>query len=183
MNYLGGITSMAAYYFYHHLARYYPYANDVGAGIRFCTIAILTINFCNTCHCDRHDLQKLYEQEMIAKIRNVISRFEVMSTNGIPIHSSRLTEAVMSLHHILWWGLSTPTTCCYQYIMERNNVEVYQWFMCPGLGTTHRIKNYWIHIMLASLFSHCTSSAIYIVNGKAYFGTCPAVIMFAWGVG
>jgi hypothetical protein len=59
--------------------------------------------------------------------------------------------------------------------------EVYQFFMCPGLGTTYRIKNYWVHLFLAGLFSHCTSVAIYIVDGRAYFGKCPMVIMFAWG--
>ncbi len=32
------------------------------------------------------------------------------------------------------------------------NIEVYQFFMCPGLGTTYRIRNYWVHLFLAGLF-------------------------------
>jgi hypothetical protein len=62
-----------------------------------------------------------------------------------------------------------------------NKIEVYQMFMCPSLGPTYRIKNYWLHLLLAGLFSHCTSVAIYIVNGRAYFGKCPKAIMFSWG--
>ena len=118
MNCLGGVTLRAVYYSYHHLARYYPSANDVGTGIRFCTIAILTINFCNSYHCDKHDLQKWNQQEMISKLSIVISSFEFLCNNGIPIHNSRLMEAVMSLQNILLWGLSKPTNFCYQYIMK-----------------------------------------------------------------
>jgi hypothetical protein len=60
-------------------------------------------------------------------------------------------------------------------------LRVYQFSMCPGLGKTYRIKNYWVYLFLAGLFSHCTSVAIYNVDGKAYFGKCPKVIMFSWG--
>ncbi len=75
----------------------------------------------------------------------------------------------------------SATTCCYQYVGLASKSEVYQIFMCRGLGTTYRIKNYWVHLFLAGLFSHCTSVAIYIVDGRAYFGKCPTVTMFSWG--
>ena len=183
MNFLGGITSIAAYYFYHHLAKLYTFSNDMSHNIRFCTTAILTINFCCSCHCDLNDLQPWCREDITRRLRIIICRFESLKEKGIPVQLDRLLEAKVALEHVLSWGISNPTTCCYQYITERNNTEVYQWFMCPGLGTTHRIKNYWVHIMLACLFSHCTSSAIYVVDGRAYFGRCPLITMFAWGVG
>jgi len=181
MSFLGGVTSIAPYYFYHHLAKLYQFANDSRHNIRFCTIAILTIDFCCSCHSDLNDLQDWCLEDMKKRLRNIIRNFERLRAKGVSVHSNRLDEARASLQHILWWGVSVPTTCCYQYVTKRNNVEVYQWFMCPGLGTTHRIRNYWVHIMLASLFSHCTSAPIYIVDGKAYFGSCPCATMFAWG--
>lgn len=181
MSYLGGVTSIAPYYFYHHLAKLYRFGNNTRHHIRFCTIAILTIDFCCSCHSDLNDLQQWCLGDMKERLINIIGGFERLQDSGVHVHSNRLAEARASLRHVLWWGVSIPTTCCYQYVMSRNNVEVYQWFMCPGLGTTHRIRNYWVHIMLASLFSHCTSSAIYIVDGRAYFGTCPVATMFAWG--
>jgi len=165
MNFLVNKISIAPYYFYHHLSKYYPHKNDMKATIRFCTIAILTINFCCSCHVDQNDRKPgLFEAVT-----------EDMSSN------ESLPWVKYSLAHLYWWGLSIPTSCCYQYIKEKNDIEIYQWFMCPGLGTTYRIKNYWVHIMLAGLFSHCTSCAIYVVDNKAYFGFCPDVTMFAWG--
>jgi hypothetical protein len=43
------------------------------------------------------------------------------------------------------------------------------------------VENYWVHLFLAGLFSHCTSVAIYVDDGRAYFEKCPKVIMFSWG--
>lgn len=183
MNLLAGVTSMAAYYFYHHLATLYQFANDTGATIRFCTIAIVTIDFCCSCHHDRHDLQDWCLQDMIDKLEYIIERFQKLKDNGVQIHRGRLSQAIQTLKHVKWWGVSNPTTCCYQYITKCNKIEVYQFFLCPGLGTAYRIKNYWVHIMLASVFAHCTSAPIYIVDNKAYFGKCPKATMFAWGGG
>ena len=123
---------------------------------------------------------------MFERLTAMIARFEVLRDRKVKFVHMRYLEAVESLKHISWWGVCLPTTCCYQYIfretcVKKSQFEVYQWFMSPGLGTTYRIKNYWVHLMLAGLFSHCTSSAIYIVDGRAYFGRGPKVSMFAWG--
>ena len=40
-------------------------------------------------------------------------------------------------------------------------IEVYQWIMCPGFGTT-------VNVMLANLVSHGTSSTVYVVERRAY---------------
>lgn len=164
INNLVNQISIAPYYLYNHLREYYPHNNDRRALIRFCTLAILTINFCCSCHVDSNDRKPALQNDMMEELYNNTSQW-----------------AKLSAAHLLWWGLSIPTSCCYQYIKRKNDIKVYQWFMCPGLGTTYRIKNYWVHIMLAGLFSHCTSCAIYIVEGKVYFGSCPDAIMFAWG--
>eukprot|EP00984_Skeletonema_dohrnii_P019395 scaffold9254_cov98-Skeletonema_dohrnii-CCMP3373.AAC.3 len=183
MNLLAGVTSIASFYCYHHLATLYEFANDPRAKIRFCTIAILTINFCCSCHTDKHDIQEWCRQDMITKLEHIILRFKGLKSQGTKIKDAKLAQAIECLKHVQWWGVSNPTTCCYQYITECNKIEVYQYFMCPGLGSSHRISNYWVHCFLASTFSHCTSAAIFIVDGKAYFGKCPKATMFAWGGG
>ena len=179
MNFLAGVTSIAPFYFFRHLSKLYSYSNDIFHRIKFCDIIILTIDFCCTCHCDMNDKKKWCFDDMIRRLRVIIQNKHIVKL--------RRAEAIASLKHILWWGVSTPTTCCYQYIFGdpkmKDEIEIYQWFMCPGIGSTHRIRSFWVHIMLAGLFSHCTSSPIYIVNGKAYFGKCPKVNMFAWGTG
>jgi hypothetical protein len=179
LKYLAGLTSVAPYYFYHHLRNLYTYSNSVMERIKFCDIIILTMDFCSACHCDLNDKQGWCFQDMSGRLQEII--------NNKYISGRRRQEAIASLKHILWWGVSTPTTCCYQYVFRKtkdeDKIEIFQWFLCPGLGTTHRIRNFWVHIMLAGLFSHCTSSPIYIVNNRVYFGKCPEVNMFAWGTG
>ena len=180
MNYLVGSISIAPYYFYHHLAAMYPIRNNNHWHIRFCSIAIITIDFCCSCHTDSNDLQNWANEEMIFKLKKIIDRFSFLESHGLKIGMK--SHAIQSLKHILWWGVSTQTSC-YQYVKERNDIIVYQWFMLPGVGLCYRIENYWIHIMLAALFSHCTSEAIYIKKGRAYFGNCDGISMFAWGAG
>ena len=177
MNLLVASTSIAPYYFYPHLACLFTKRNNSRWHMRFCSVVIVTISFCCSCHEDKNDLQKWAVNEMIEKLKKISKRFGELK---VP-YASKIMAASQSLKHVIYWGVSVPTTCCYQYIKERNDIEVYQMFMCPGLGTSYRIKNYWVHIMLASLFSHCTSDAVYIVDGKAYFGKCPGIKMFAWG--
>ncbi|KAK1733488.1 hypothetical protein QTG54_015776 [Skeletonema marinoi] len=181
MNYLINSISIAPYYFFHHLAVLYPIRNNDHWHIRFCSIAIITIDFCCSCHVDSNDLEDWAKNDMINRLKKIIEQFSFLENAGVEMMMKN--HAIQSLKHIQWWGLCTPTSCCYQYVKERNDITVYQWFMLPGLGLCYRIENYWIHIMLAALFSHCTSDAIYIKKGKAFFGKCDEVTMFAWGGG
>ena len=64
----------------------------------------------------------------------------------------RIGKSFVHRQSSTWWGVCLPTTCYYQYISKRNDIEVYQWFLCPELGTTYRIKNYWVHHFLAGFF-------------------------------
>ena len=123
---------------------------------------------------------------IIAKLHKIIEQLRMLQSRGVSFERQRKAEALSSLKHLLYWGFCIPTTCCYQYIFGKGErkprIRIYQWFMCPGLGTTHLIKNYWVHMMLAGLFSHCTSVPIYIVDDSVvYFGSCPHVTMLAWG--
>ena len=118
---------------------------------------------------------------MQTRLQVVVSEFDHLISLGVDIVEARYKVAKNALKHILWWGVCLPTTCCYQYVGLLPNIEVYQIFMCPGLGTTYQIQNYWVHLFLAGLFLHCTSVPIYIVDGRVYFGKCPKATMFSWG--
>ena len=82
---------------------------------------------------------------MIEKLKKIIKRFEELK---VPC-TSKIMAASQSLKHVIYWGVSVPTTCCYQYIKERNDIEVYQMFMCPGLGTSYRRRCHGVIIAIA----------------------------------
>jgi hypothetical protein len=113
---------------------------------------------------DKSGDQKPFAGEMVERLELVVNQFQYLWERSISILDNRYQEAWNALKHIQWWGVCLPKTCCYQYVGLDNKIEVYQSFMCPGLGTTYKIKNYWVHLFLASLFPHCTSVAIHIVN-------------------
>jgi len=181
VNLLVGGTTLAAYYIYPHMAKLFPVSNSSLYRNKFCPSGILAIDFCSSCHLDKSDNQKQFVGEMKERLRLVVNEFQHLHESSVTIVAERYQQAANALKHILWWGVCLPTTCCYQYVGLKSEIEVYQFFMCPGLGTTYRIKNYWVHSFLGGLFSHCTSAAIFIVDGRAYFGTCPKVTMFSWG--
>jgi len=181
VNLLVGGTTLAAYHIYPHMAKLFPVSNSRLYRNKFCPSGILAINFCSSCHLDKSDDQKQFAGEMKERLRLVVNEFQRLRDSTVTFVAERYQQAANALKHILWWGVCLPTTCCYQYVGLTSKIEVYQFFMCPGLGTTYRIKNYWVHLFLAGLFSHCTSVAIFIVDGRAYFGKCPTVTMFSWG--
>ena len=181
INVIKGATTLAPYYFYRHLKQLHTVCNRTTRRDKFCPTAILTIDFYNSCHIDKHDLDNDVTNDMMTRLRKILFDFRDLLDKGVKVMKCRIEEVVRCIAHLENWGFCLPTTCCYQYLFRGERVQVYQWFMCPGLGTTHRIRNYWVHIFLGGLFSHCTSAPIYIVNGKAYFGKCPQVTMFAWG--
>lgn len=181
MNFLVGTATTTAYYVYPHLAKFFPECNSPKYRQIFCPRGILALDFASSCHVDLNDLHEKYMDKIKTSLENVISGLEAMKTVDSSFILKKLAVAKNCLKHIMWWGVCSPTTCCYQYVKSRNDIVVYQWFLCPGLGTVHRIKNYWVHLFLAGTFSHCTSAAIYIVDDKAYFGKCPHVVMFSWG--
>eukprot|EP00956_Cyclotella_meneghiniana_P029157 scaffold69876_cov90-Cyclotella_meneghiniana.AAC.1 len=186
MNLMIGPATLAAYYIYAHMSKLCESCNSTASWYKFCPSVIMTIDFACSCHTDRNDKEDFTTPSMIAKLHKIIEQLRMLESRGVSFEPQRKAEAISSLKHLLYWGFCIPTTCCYQYIFRnaelKPRVRVYQWFMCPGLGTTHLIKNYWVHMMLAGLFSHCTSVPIYIVDDSVvYFGSCPHVTMLAWG--
>ena len=187
LNIMVGPATLAAYYIYAHMSKLYEVCNSTTSWCKFCPSVIMTIDFSCSCHVDTNDREKKTTSSMINKLRLILEEMSMLKSKSVPFCTAREKEAVCSLNHLLYWGFCLPTTCCYQYIFRNQNLQkpkirIYQWFMCPGLGTTHLIKNYWVHMMLAGLFSHCTSAPIYIVNDSTvYFGRCPYVTMSAWG--
>jgi hypothetical protein len=144
-------------------------------------LLVFAINFCSSCHLDKSDDQKQFAGDMKERLGLVVNQFQHIRDSTVEFVVERYQQTANALKLILWWGVCLPTTCCYQYVGLGSKTEVYQFFMCPGLGTTYRITNYWVHLFLAGLFSHCTSMAIYIVDSREYFGKCPTVTMFSWG--
>lgn len=187
MNIMIGPATLAAYYIYAHMSKLYEVCNSTSSWSKFCPSVIMTMDFACSCHVDRNDRETQTTSSMITKLKSILEEMSVLKSKNVAFCVRRESEALRSLDHLLHWGFCVPTTCCYQYIFRNRNppkpkIEIYQWFMCPGLGTAHIIRNYWVHMMLAGLFSHCTSAPIYIVNDSTvYFGRCPYVTMLAWG--
>jgi hypothetical protein len=174
-------TTLAAFYIYPHMAKLFPVSNSVAYRKKFCPSGIIAINFCSSCHLDKHDDQKQFCESMRNRLEVGVDEFKNLCSRGIEFVEACCQVAQNALQHILWWGVCLPTTCCYQLIGLQPKIKVCQYFMCPVLGTTYRIQNYWVHLFLAGLFSHCTSMPIYIVDGRAYFEKCPRVVMSSWG--
>ena len=181
INILVGATTQAAYHIYPFMAKFYPVCNSKMYRNKFCPRGIIAINFASSCHVDKNDNLKKHYPDVVSRLKLTIAQLQKLKPIAENIIGSKLIEAELSLLHLIWWGLCLPTTCCYQYVKKRNSIVVYQWFVCPGLGTAHRIENFWVHLFLAALFSHYTTCAIYIVEGRAYFGNCPYATMFSWG--
>jgi hypothetical protein len=177
VNLLVGGTTLAAYYIYPHMTKLFPVSNSRSYRKKFCPSGIIAIDFCSSCHLDKSDDQKDFVNEMVYRLHLVVNQFLHLQDTTFEFVEERYLQACNALKHIRWCGVCLPTTCCYQYVGLASKSEVYQFFMCPGLGTTYRIKSYWVHLFLAGLFSHCSSVAIYIVDGRAY----PTVTMFSWG--
>ena len=132
---------------YRHLACFHPVSNDPQNRKKFCPRAIIAIDFSSSCHVDRGDDQQFCEESIKSRLL-----MDELKEQGLASVSSTLEEVRNCLRHVTWWGVCLPTTCYYQYISKRNDIEVYQWFLCPELGTTYRIKNYWVHHFLAGFF-------------------------------
>ena len=80
------------------------------------------------------------------------------------------------------------TTCGYQFVGKDSDggddeVEIIQYFCLRSLGMCYRIRNYWVHLFLAYTFAHYTSVALFVKNGRVYFGKHPSKSILAWGEG
>ncbi len=131
-------TTMAAYYMYPHMAKLLPISNSVARRKKFS--GIIAIDFSSSCHLDMSDNQKPFYESMQTRLQVV--EFKNHIVLGVDFVEARYKVAQNALKHILRWRVCLPTTCCYEYVDLLPKIEVYQFFMCPSLGTTYRIQNY-----------------------------------------
>ncbi len=99
--------------------------------------------------------------------------------------SSLVNYAKNSFNFVSHWGVSIPTTCCYQFIipekLKEEQLQCIQFFLLTGLGICYPIKDYWSHCFTASNFTHCTSTPLFRIGGKVYVKRPEGVHIFAWG--
>ena len=82
------------------------------------------------------------------------------------------------------FGLGIPTTCVHQFVgfeRWRQNSEVYQYFVFPGLGLCIRFESFVAHMFYGWTFAHNTAAAWMSDNGRYYLSIDEACHVFAWG--
>ncbi len=88
------------------------------------------------------------------------------------------------LQFVNHWGVSVPTTCCYQFItpkkFKEEKLETIKFFVLTGLGICYPIKYYRLHCFTAATFGHCTSTVLYWLVGKVYVRRTNGVNFFSW---
>ena len=177
-NRLGCAASRLDWYIYKHLAVLYPWNNTSSSKIRYCRLLIATIDYecCN--HCDMlDDVSQTEKDDMLSKLQVICQEKE--------LESSLVNYAKNSMNFVSHWGVSIPTTCCYQFIipekLQEEQLQCIQFFLLTGLGICYPIKDYWLHCFTASNFIHCTSTPLFRIGGKVYVKRPEGVHIFAWG--
>ncbi len=61
---------------------------------------------------------------MVERLELVVNQFQYLWDRSIEFLEDRYQDAWNALKHIQWWGVSLPTTCCYQYAGLDNKTEV-----------------------------------------------------------
>lgn len=110
---------------------FFSYANSPLTHIRYCRLLITTVNFDCSNHCNNvNNVSGLVNKELICKLKDVV--------NDDDVRGDLKECADMSLDFLYSWGVSVPTTCCYQNLVDSNiqdlGVEVIQFFCLTGLG-------------------------------------------------
>ena len=79
--YLGDVTTVAAYWFYGHLATFSINKSDRH---KFCILDILTINFACTCHCDRGDMNDVFKEKVLASLKKIVNAISYVKISSYP---------------------------------------------------------------------------------------------------
>ena len=102
VNLLGGATTVAPYYFYWHLNQLYNHMNSTATRSKFCPRGILTIDFYNSCHTNKNDLNEDESIQMVTRLKDIITVFDQLTKRGVKVMQSRMSEAVKSLAHLTY---------------------------------------------------------------------------------
>jgi hypothetical protein len=82
-------------------------------------------------------------------------------------------------------GLGYPTTCAYQHVYHpearKDSIQVYQYFLMPGLGCCCPLVDKIAHRFRADSFSHCTAACVVVIDGLVHWRADGCVYVAAWG--
>ncbi len=96
------------------------------------------------------DVSQTEKDDMLSKLQVICQEKE--------LESSLVNYAKKSLNFVSHWGVSIPTTCCYQFIipekLQEEQLQCIQFFLLTGLGICYPIKDYWSHCFTDSNFTH-----------------------------
>ena len=144
-------------------------------------LSILTVNFDTNIHVDKNDRwQRDDAEQFIDDLLEVIDTVEP----GTVAH----TDASNHLQFVSEFGVSVPTTCCYQFPSDNPDITVLQAFVFPHLRMCLRIRHLMTHQFYAGLVQHATCVPVFydisddVVNDIS-FCSHPDVDVMAWGSG
>jgi hypothetical protein len=85
VTFLGGATSDAPHHFYRYLDQLYPNVNSTETRLKFCPRVILTNDFYNSCHTDKNDLDPKETEQMVTKLKEIITIFHHLTADGLKV--------------------------------------------------------------------------------------------------
>jgi hypothetical protein len=133
--------------------------------------------YVNSRHVDVSDrLGHEYEMYLMASARDMCQGIASNYTQGVLSYLSECARIV---------GLGYSTTCAYQHVFhpkaEKDNIQVLQFFVMPGLGCCVPILHNVGHDFFAYAFSHYTSCCVVIQDGYVFWRSNGCVNVVAWG--
>lgn len=157
-NKLGSCASRFDWYVYKYMAILYSLANDCVVKFQYCQLLIATMNFECTNHVNVVDKVSSINNDMLADLKTIMDDPLI---DGKWFEQAKNADAFLRCH-----GSSTPTTCCYQFLHEYDDLEIIQFFCLPLLGICYRIQLFWAHCFMVPYFAHLTLTHVYVLNEK-----------------
>ncbi len=104
----------------------YPWNNTSSSKIRYCLLLIATVDYECWNHCNNFD------DVSHSKKNDMWSKLEIIC-QGKEMEESLVDYAQNCLEYVTRWGVSIPTTCCYQFIilekLNEKQFEIIQFFV------------------------------------------------------
>ena len=128
---------------------------------------VADIGFSNCLHIDVGDS---YTRQECDVLDDDLNYWEHLS--GLEKQHSEYRTTVLKYMTQFWklLGWSTPTTCCYQHVLEDKEATIHQFFIMHGLGCCFKLCDYLSHHFYAYTFAHNTLVGIALLNEKVYLG-------------
>ena len=117
-------------------------------------ISLLTVNVDTNMHVDKND--RWQKEEANKVVEELVA---VMDT--VKPGSNAHTNASNHLQFVSEFGVSVPTTCCYQFPSDNPNIVVLQAFVFPYLHMCLRIHHLMTHQFYTGLVQHATCVPVF----------------------